>query len=204
MSARSLLAILLILAACNHTETYIRLPFLGNHELSAEGDTLYYRIPAFEFTDQLGRITTQQTLAGQVYVADFFFTSCPTICPVMKRNMLLIYEEFKNTSGVLFVSHSIDPIHDSVPVLYDYAEKLGVNHDKWLFLTGDKSIMHRQAQAYMSSAAEDERAPGGYIHSGAFVLIDKRGHIRAAYDGTQAEEMAQLKREIKWLLQEDL
>jgi protein SCO1/2 len=187
-----------------------KLPYLGNHEFEtgmrkevSYTDTLYYRIPDFSFADQTGRAVTRESLSGKVYVADFFFTSCPSICPVMKRNMLTIYNELAAEPDFLLVSHSIDPVRDSVSVLAAYAQKLGIENHRWLFLTGDKKNMHQQAKAYMSSAVEDPRAPGGYMHSGAFVLVDKHGHIRAACDGTLEEDTRALIEDIKCLLSEE-
>lgn len=202
--------LILSLWGCAGNSSYQKLPYLGNHEYQTglkDGktvtDTLFYSIPDFSFIDQTGKTRTLADMQGKVYVADFFFTSCPSICPVMKRNLLKIYKEFEKTPDFLIVSHSIDPVHDSVPVLAKYAQKLGIDDARWIFLTGDKKTMHRQAKAYMSSAEKDPRAPGGYLHSGAFVLIDRQGHIRAACDGTDEKAVVQFAKEIGWVLLED-
>lgn len=174
------------------------LPILG---LPADGrDTAI--IPDFHFIDQLGRTVTANDFKGKVYIADFFFTSCPTICPLQTGNMLQIYKHFKDDDRVMFLSHSIDPRHDSVPVLKKYADELGVDHDKWRFITGPKEEIYHQAKAYMSIAAEDADAPGGYTHSGYLLLVDQNRHIRAFADGTKGSSVEELVPKIKLLLNE--
>lgn len=153
----------------------------------------------FTLTNQDGAIITQKTLENKIYVTDFFFTSCPTICPKMTSQMLRIYEVFKGDKDVLLVSHSIDPTYDTVEVLSDYADRLDVKSDNWYFLTGDKSLIYDLADAYMVTAMEDETAPGGYAHSGAFILLDKNKQIRGTYDGTVSEEVDLLIKDIKKL-----
>jgi len=187
----------------------VRLPLLGEPAIvSVEvngqyvPDTVYPKIPGFTFTDQEGDTITAKTFDNKVYVADFFFTTCPTICPVMKSQLLRVYEAFAKDDRVLILSHSIDPEHDSVAVLKDYAERLQVSADKWHFVTGEKDSIYSIAEHYMVSADEDPTAPGGYIHSGAFVLIDAQKHIRGYYDGTKPEDVDQLIRDIPVLLDE--
>ena len=111
-----------------------------------------------------------------------------------------LYETFEGNNEVLFMSHSIDPKRDSVMKLRSYAESLGVQSKSWHFMTGEKDEIYDLAKAYMISAAEDPRAPGGYIHSGAFILIDQKGRIRGYYDGTLPEDTETLKNDIKKLL----
>ena len=166
-------------------------------------DTIYHTIPNFKFVDQDSAFITQDTFKDKIYVADFFFTTCPTICPIMKTQMLRVYEAFKDNEQVLFLSHSIDPTHDTVAVLKDFAEKLGVNSTKWHFVTGNKEEIYSIGQkSYMVTAQEDPGEPGGYLHSGAFLLIDKQKRIRGIYDGTVAEDVDRLIREIPVLLSE--
>jgi protein SCO1/2 len=183
------------------------LPFLGQKQITEKiengktvTDTTAYQIPDFALVNQDSQLVNQSTMAGKIYVADFFFTSCPTICPKMKQQLLRVYEEFEENPDVLILSHTIDTRHDSVPVLKAYAEKLGVSSDKWHFLTGQKEEIYSLARAYMIPAEEDERAPGGYAHSGAFLLIDGNRHVRGVYDGTRAEDVDELIDDIKILL----
>ena len=114
--------------------------------------------------------------------------------------MLRVYEEYKNDPEVAILSHSIDPTHDTVAVLHDFAEKLGVESSKWHFVTGDKDEIYDIGEtSYMVVANEDEEAAGGYIHSGAFLLVDKKGRIRGVYDGTVPEQVDVLINDIKRL-----
>ncbi|QHL89207.1 SCO family protein [Nibribacter ruber] len=201
----------LALASCqSNPEEEKTLPILGPREpqvTMANGqpkvDTLYHSIPDFGFLDQDSQMVTQQTVAGKIYVADFFFTSCPSICPKMKSQMLRVYEKYKDNPGVVLLSHSIDPTHDTVAVLREYAGRLGVKSAKWHFLTGDKDTILGMAQNhYMTSALEDKEAPGGFAHSGAFLLVDQNRHIRGHYDGTVAEDVDRLMKDMDLLLAE--
>lgn len=209
-SALYLLASLSVFTACTQAPADKKvLPILGNRTpvtKTVNGktvtDTAYVTIPAFKFVNQYGDSITNKSLDGDIYVADFFFTSCPSICPVMHRNMLKVYNEFKNTGDFKIISHSIDPKHDSVPVLKKYADALGVTGKTWWFLQGNKDETYQLAQSYLSRAGEDPSAAGGYIHDGYFILIDKQKHIRGAYDGTQPEQVDKLIADIKTLKQE--
>lgn len=194
-----------LLSGCQEKQEKSELPILGKrHVPEGSTDTTYQTIDDFTFVNQDSTVITQDLFEGKIYVADFFFTTCPTICPVMKTQMLRVYEEYKENDQVLLLSHSIDPVHDSVEVLRKYAEKLGIDHsDKWHFVTGPKEEIYEIAQeSYMASALEDESAPGGLVHSGAFILIDRKGRIRGHYDGTTEEEVDELISDIKILLEE--
>ncbi len=195
------------IAGCRQPEQ--ELPILGPRipiEKQVEGqtvtDTLYHQVPDFHFTDQNGLPVTASTFEGKVYIADFFFTTCPTICPVMKNNLLKVYEAYKDSASVSILSHSIDPVHDSVAVLKDYANRLEVQAPGWYFVTGNQDSIFSIARQYMVSALEDKEAPGGYAHSGALILMDKQRHIRGYYDGTEEEATKKLIRDIKILLNE--
>lgn len=186
-----------------------KLPILGEPMISSVEvngkyipDTIYPTIPSFTFINQNGDTVTENSYNNKIYVADFFFTTCPTICPVMKKEMLRVYEAYKNNPEVLILSHTIDPEHDSVSVLKDYSERLEVSSNKWNFVTGNKDSIYSIAEYYMVSADEDPSAPGGFIHSGAFVLIDADKHIRGYYDGTKPKDVDQLIEDISTLLNE--
>ncbi len=189
--------------ACQPAETE-SLPILGRRTVSLQGDTLYHTIGDFSFVNQDSMEVTPGTFDDKVYVADFFFTSCPTICPTMKTQMLRIYEQYQNNPQVAILSHSIDPTHDTVAVLRDYAQRLGIeNSEFWHFVTGDKDEIFTIGQTdYMVTADEDAAAPGGFIHSGAFLLVDKQKRIRGVYDGTMEDDVDKLMDDINILLQE--
>jgi protein SCO1/2 len=202
---RLLAFLLTVLVACSPRGD--ELPILGRHEYNAvevngeeKVDTIFYSIPDFSFYDQDSNLISEQTVEKKIYVTDFFFTSCPSICPVMKRNMLKVYEEFKDEDRVQILSHSIDFIKDSVPVLKDYATKIGIESSKWHMLAGEKEEIYGMADAYMVAASEDPKAPGGYAHSGAFMLIDGERRIRGYYDGTKEEDTELLIRDMYTLL----
>jgi len=166
-------------------------------------DTLDHKIADFSFLNQDSAIVTNDNYKGKIYIADFFFTSCPTICPAMKKQMLRVYDEFEGNSKVAILSHTIDPEYDNVTVLRDYAERLGVSSSKWNFVTGDlDQIYDLGEKSYMVTAGEDEEAPGGYIHSGAFLLVDMDRRIRGIYDGTIPEDVDVLMNDIERLLME--
>jgi protein SCO1 len=180
------------------------LPILGYRNF-VNGDTIYHSIAPFQFVDQDSAFITKETVNGKIYVADFFFTSCRTICPIMKTQMLRVYEVTKNMDDVVLLSHTIDPEYDTVALLHDFAERLGVESSKWHFVTGQKDSIYKIAQtSYFATAMEDKTEPDGFIHSGAFLLIDRKGHIRAKYDGTKEVEVNKLIADIKRLRREGL
>lgn len=163
-------------------------------------DTVYQTIPKFKFANQYGDSITNKSLDGTIYVADFFFTTCPSICPLMHRNMLNVYNTFKSTGDVKIISHTIDPKHDSVPVLKKYADKLGVTGNSWWFLRGNKEDVYKIAEkSYLVAVKQDSTEAGGYVHAGYFILIDKQKRIRGTYDGTDPKQVNQLIEDIKTL-----
>lgn len=156
----------------------------------------------YTFTDQANRPVNQKMFDGKILVADFFFTTCPTICPIMKRQMLRVYEKFKDNDQVVLLSHTIDPEHDTVAVLRDYGTRLGIDADRWHLVTGTKKEIYDTAAIYGVAAMEDPRAPGGFIHSGSFTLVDRQGRIRGYYKGTEQETVDQLIKDLGRLLDE--
>ena len=189
------------MAACTPAEK--PLPIFGERELVGV-DTVYHTIAPFQFVDQDSALITNETFSGKIYVADFFFTSCRTICPIMKTQMLRVYEATQQMPDVLIVSHTIDPDYDTVALLRDFAQRLGVASSKWHFVTGEKDSIYKIAQtSYFATAMEDKTEPDGFIHSGAFLLIDKKQRIRGKYDGTKEEDVNRLIADIKKLKRED-
>jgi protein SCO1/2 len=175
------------------------LPYLGNHNINGQ-DTAYHRIPDFTFISQDSAQISNASFAGKAYVADFFFTSCPTICPKVTKQMLRIHDQYKDDERLLLLSHTIDTKRDTVGRLKVYAENLGVSADKWIFVTGDKDEIYAIADDYMSIAIENPDAPGGFDHSGWLLLIDGQGHIRSFCDGTSEEKVDQFMNDIDWML----
>lgn len=197
------LFIVMAFAGCKSVTNNAALPILGNRDVAAKMvngksvvDTVYQTIPAFNYADQYGDSISNKSLDGNIYVADFFFTTCPSICPVMHRNMLNVYKEFKNTGNFKIISYTIDPKHDSVAVLKKYADNLGVTGKSWLFLQGQKEETYKLAKSYMVEARE------GNVHDGYFILIDKQKRIRGSYLGTDPDQVTKMIADIKTLQQE--
>jgi protein SCO1/2 len=189
-------------APSEKTSEVAELPILGERYVDDNQDTVYHSIADFAFVNQVGDTIRKQDMAGKIYVADFFFTTCPTICPVMKKEMLRVYEQFKGEPNFRILSHSIDPTHDTQAVLKDYAEKLGVpDAATWNFLTGDQEKIFEIGQtSYLTTTMADDMEPGGFLHSGAFLLVDQQGRIRGVYDGTKTEQVDRLLADIPKLL----
>ena len=147
---------------------------------------------------------TQKDYQGKIYVADFFFTRCQTICPIMATNMIKIQEAFAGDSKVMLLSHSVTPIMDSIPVLRNYADKNGVNDAKWNITTGTKKHIYELARkSYFAVLDEGDGGDQDFIHTENFVLVDSKRRIRGYYDGTDLEEINQLIADIELLKNED-
>ncbi len=190
-----------VLSACEQKKEQ-KLPIFGERDVVGT-DTVYHSIAKFQFLDQDSALITNETFNDKIYVTDFFFTSCRTICPIMKTQMLRVYDSIQHDDDVLLLSHTIDPEYDTVALLRDFAERLGVKSDKWHFVTGVKDSIYRIAQtSYLATALEDKSEPDGFIHSGAFLLIDKDRRIRGKYDGTKEEEVNRLLSDIRRLRKE--
>lgn len=173
---------------------------MGERELSPKGDTLYHTVPGFSFVNQNGDTITEAVAEGKFIVAEYFFTSCQTICPVMARHLEKVQEEFQHDSLVVILSHTVDPENDSVPVLKEYGRSHGAISGKWHLLTGDKKALYDQARyGYLISALEGDGGPDDFIHSDKLVLVDKDKRIRGFYDGTDTKDVKRLMDEIEVL-----
>ncbi len=174
-------------------------------------ETIYHTIPDFSFVNQDGKVVTNKDYEGKVYVAEFFFTRCPDICKEMNSNMLEVQSKLKSHSDFAILSHTVDPQHDTVEVLKNYAERIGADTRNWNFVTGTKEALYDIAfSGYFVNADEDELAPGGFLHSSYFVIVDKEGHIRAGldeegqvrgvYDGTDQADIKALIEDVRVLI----
>ena len=178
------------------------LPVLGEPVIT-ESDTLYPTIPDFSFTDQDSQRITQNSFKNKIYVADFIFLSCPTICPKMTGAMKDIYTAYATDDRVKLLSHTIDPERDSVARLNNYAKSLNVASSKWHFVTGNQdSIINLAEKSYYSTAYPDSTSPGGFAHSAGLLLIDKNKHIRGVYNSSEPKETERLINDIQILLRE--
>lgn len=186
------------------------LPIMGKFDLvekTVDGqivyDTVYRKIPTFSFTNQNGELTTEKNYENKVYLADFFFTTCPTICPKMTNTLYLVQEKLKGEKDFAILSHTIDPEFDSPTKLKAYAEKNKADESVWTFVTGDMDEIYDICENYyMSFAKTDSTAEGGYMHSGFLILVDKNKQVRGAYDGTMPENADQIAKDVKELLKE--
>jgi len=177
------------------------LPILGERDV-VNGDTIYRTVPDFQFIDQDSQIVNNATFAGKIYVVDFFFIHCPTICPKVKANGLRIYQKYKDDPRVVLLSHSIDTKHDTVAALKRHAQKLGIETAKWHLVTGDHDVIYGIADDYFSVAVENPDAPGGFDHSGRLILVDTKRHVRSFCNGTDATEVDRFMKDIDLLLKE--
>lgn len=153
----------------------------------------YHAIADFSLINQNGKTVTQEDYIDKIYIADFFFTTCPTICPIMTQNMVDVQDRIANDNEVLLLSHSVTPESDSVPQLKKYALEKGVDDAKWNLVTGDKKQIYELARkSYMVVKTDGDGGPYDMIHTENFVLVDKKRQVRGYYDGTNAEDMDKL------------
>lgn len=178
------------------------LPIIGERTV-VNGDTVYHQIEDFSFVNQDSQVVNNETFAGKVYLADFFFTSCPTICPKVKKQMLRLYDRYAGDDRLLLLSHSIDVKRDTVGRLKTYAYNLGVESARWHFVTGVHDEIYGMADDYFSTAKLDSEAPGGFDHSGLIILVDANRHVRSFCDGTDAESVDRFMEDVDQLLNQE-
>lgn len=186
-----------------------RLPFFGEPTIltrieNGESfyDTIWPVLPSFVMINQNGDTITAQEGMGKVQIADFFFTTCPTICPVMTKQLARVHETYLQQAKVIIFSYTIDPTHDSMEVLMDYAQRVGAQLPGWQFLRGNMDETFALADAHGAFAQEDIASPGGFNHSGALILIDGKRRVRGLYNGVDGKDVDQLIVDIERLLAE--
>ena len=178
------------------------LPILGNYTIE-NNDTIFSKIPDFQLLTQDSLEFNAQMLDGKIHLAAFFFTSCPTICPKVMRNMMRIEDKFSEQKDILYLCYSLDFKKDSIPRLKEYSNKLGIENANFLFLQGkQKEDIRALMNAYMSIAVDDPDSPGGINHSGWILLVDKKRHLRSYCLGTDEKETDRLIKDIQILLDE--
>ncbi len=195
-----------LMSACSNKK---ELPILGNRDYQTKivngkevQDTIYHTIKDFNFVNQDSQPVVPATFQDKIYIADFFFTSCPTICPTVKTQMLRIYEKYEGNKNVVLLSHTLDTKYDTPEVLNSYAKKLEIETNRWHMVTGEKDDIYTMAKQYFIAAAEDPNSPGGYTHSGGLVLVDRDKFVRGVYDGTEKDQVTELLGDIDVLLKE--
>jgi protein SCO1/2 len=197
----------IVLVGCTKTypdENAPLLPIIGEKVLPRDGkDTIYHTVKPFAFVNQYNEVVNDKTVNGKIYVADFFFVTCQSICPKMSSQLVHLQRAFQNDSSVLILSHTVNPHHDTVEVLNGYAQSYGAIKNKWHFLTGEKKSIYDMARySYLVNAFEDDGSEEGFLHSELFVLIDAKKRIRGMYDGTDSIAVVKLISDIKLLKQE--
>jgi len=163
-----------------------------------------HRVGDFDLIDQDGEIVTATDFNEKIYVADFFFVTCPTICPKMTGHMKEVYDEFKDEERLLLLSHTVMPEKDSVSVLKEYAQDLGVPTERWKFVTGaKKQIYHLARKVYFAAVTEGDGGVDDFIHTENLILVDKQKRLRGFYDGTSDADTERLIKDIHQLLDEE-
>ncbi|MBL0255990.1 MAG: SCO family protein [Bacteroidetes bacterium] len=166
-------------------------------------DSTDHTVSSFSFIDQEGKQVTEDAVKGKIFIADFFFTTCQGICPIMSGQMERVYEHYKGDERIHFLSHSVKPLEDSVPVLAAYAREHHADAKQWQFLTGDKSELYDMARkSYLVSVTEGDGGPEDFVHTQFFALVDPLRRIRGFYDGTDSTEVNKLIDDIHVLLEE--
>ena len=187
---------------CSQKKSSVLLPIYGEKKIIA-GDTIYHQIASFNLTNQIGQVVNQNTTKNKIYIANFFFASCQSICPMMSNQLQEVQKAFLADDSVLILSHSVNPLHDTVAVLSNYGDTYGAKTNKWHLLTGNKKQIYDLAKtSYLVNAFEDDGSPEGFLHSELFLLIDKKARIRGIYDGTNTSEVKKLIEDVKLLKQE--
>lgn len=210
MKIAVLIGFVLFLIGCKTKNSETKnslLPIIGEKKLAgAEGqDTIYHTIQPFSFINQYHDSVSDKTINHKIFVADFFFATCQSICPKMSSHLVNVQNAFKNDTTILILSHTVNPLHDSVEVLNGYAQSYGAIKNKWHFLTGNKKQIYDMAKfSYLINALEDDGTAEGFLHSELLILVDAKKRIRGMYDGTDSLAVVKLISDIKLLKQEEL
>lgn len=199
-----------IFSACTSDKKVRVLPIVGNYDVEYDtidgvevADTIYPKVPAFSYLNQDSVKITSKAMKGKVWIADFFFTSCPTICPNMTSQMKRLSVLTKDLEKhIQFISFSINPTYDTPARLRAYRKHYGITAKNWQFFTGDEEATHELGVNYFQVFAnKDIESEGGYAHSPAFVLVDKEGYVRGVYIGTDTKQVDLLHKDVRKLLE---
>lgn len=192
-----------LMISCGGKKAPVRfLPIYGDKKVG-NIDTLYHTIGGFSFKNQFGEMVNNATVKNKIYVADFFFATCQSICPQMSKSLAEVQKEFDKDDSLLILSHTVNPMHDTVEVLNAYALSYGAKKGKWHFLTGSKKEIYDLAyKSYLVNALEEDGSAEGFLHSELLILIDKKSRIRGMYDGTDHAAVLKIIEDIKLLKKE--
>lgn len=202
-----------LFTSCGGADQKVRvLPIIGNYDIEYKtvdgkevADTVFPKVPYFEYLNQDSVKITSKSMQGKVWIADFFFTSCPTICPTMTAQMKRLSAMTKDLEKhIQFMSFSIDPDRDQPHVLKNYIQRNGITAPNWQFFTGDEDKTHALGVEYFNVFAnKDIASEGGYAHSPAFVLVDHAGYVRGVYVGTETAQVDLLEKDLRKLLKHE-
>lgn len=196
--------VIIFFAGSAGKQNFQHLPFFGER-IEPNGadvkDTIFYAVPDFKLTSQTGESITQKTFDNKIYIANFFFASCKDVCPKMNAKVATVYKKIKeqNFAEIKFLSITVDPENDSVPVLSAYAKKFNADPSIWYFATGTQDDVFKTGQSFLVPVSKEDKT---IDHSQQLLLIDKQKHIRGIYNGLDEVELSRLKDEIKVLLYE--
>lgn len=181
-----------------------KLPYFNNFDFTPDWESGKHKIPVFSLTNQLGKTITNTTYKNKIYIANFFFTTCSSICPKMTESMLELQEKYKDDDEVMLLSHSVMPWYDNVDILALYAKNNNINASKWNLVTGSKKDIYSISRlGYFADDNFDEKQiEEGFIHTENFILVDKNGYIRGVYNGTLSIDMDRLYRHLAILKNE--
>lgn len=210
MKSSVFFSVIWLLAACTTKSTSTKaLPYIGNYDIEYKlvngvevVDTVYPKVPFFYFLNHDSVVVKSTDMKGKIWIADFFFTTCPTICPTMTKNLKYLNSQTRDIADELqFISFTINPLRDTPSQLRKYRSYYGATAGNWQFLTGDEQETHQLGiENFQVFAGRDDESEGGYAHSGAFTLIDREGYVRGVYLGTDKEQVKQLEKDIRKLL----
>jgi len=193
---------------------FIKLEIVGEKDPDS-GE--HHKISQFSFINQNNEIVNSSDMDSNIYIADFFFTNCPSICPIMTKNMAYVQKKLSVYPNIKFLSHTVDPKNDTPERFVEYIDEMknnniSINLDNWDFVTGEKDYIYNIARSYFVNVSMDSLAPGGFLHSEYFVLVDKEGRVRSGidkngnvvgvYDGTNEAQLRDLVNDVKVLMAE--
>ncbi len=188
----------------NQDREIIVLPTYGPVQVNPKGDTISHRVGAFSFVNQFGESINEKNFEGAVYVADFFFTTCQSICPIMSNALLKVQKAYSNNPRVKIISHTVMPETDSLEVLKAYSDKMKARKGKWEFVTGNKKDLYHMARnEYFIVEDKGNSDENDFIHTQMFALVDRNKQIRGYYDGTDSLDVERLIKEIKMVEREN-
>ena len=192
--------IIVFLYSCGINPSIDPLPIYGEKDIDEFGNDVDHVIRDFSFTNQNGEVVSLEKFKNTVFISDFFFTTCPSICPIMTKQLARVQKELEGEEYRI-ISHTVNPEFDTENVLLEYSKKQNADLNNWDFVTGDKQAIYKQAAEYLIIAGQDTTQEIEFVHSDKLVLIDQKGRIRGLYDGTENESVDKLINDLKWLIE---